>query len=137
MIRPNSPHRYPNGNRVCWDPDGIHSLGSQTPVDPRIGVWDSFPLGIPDSRGSGFIPWDPRLPSDHRLPWIPDYSLGFPGIPDLKIPSQVKYRRIVIYHQYQDLDIQSLKHKIKACGTISSSNSILKIDSIFLMADLY
>jgi hypothetical protein len=114
-------------------------------VDPRIGFWDSFPLGIPDSRGSGFIPWDPRLPLDHRLPWIPDYRLGFPGIPwdsgfENSKSSQVvatMYRRIVIYHQYQDFDNQNSKHKIKACRTISFSNSILKIDSILFMALMY
>ena len=113
------------------NPDWESSHPSKAPVwdsfsGNRVGDW--FP-GIPDS------PSDPRLPS------------GIPPrlIPDSKIPSQVKSshvvarstvqcRRNVIYHQYQDLDNQNSKHKIKACRTISSSNSILKIDSIFLMA---
>ena len=40
-------------------------------------------------------------------------------------------------YQYQEVENQNSKHNIEACGTISSSNSILKIDSIFLMALLY
>ena len=118
-----------SGNRV-WD--SFPTLGSQTPMDPR--------LPTPGSQSG--IPWDPRqTPVDPRL----DCRLGFPGIPDLLIsrdswdskkPSSGS-RRIVIYHQYQDLDNQNSKHKIKACRNISSSNSILKIDSIFFMALMY
>jgi hypothetical protein len=113
-------------------------------------VWDLFPV------------WDPRLPiPDSRLGFAGIRSLGFrireflvawAGIPvdapqHVKSSSLLKSSEVVATVElffitylpvtYQDLDNQNSKHKIKACTTISSSNSFLKIDSIFLMALLY
>ena len=102
-------------------------------LDSSLGfiAWDP---GIPDSRG--FRLWDSFPPVGSQTP-VWDSLLGWwdSGF-DNSSWDPCYCCRTVIY-QYQDLDNQTSKHKIKACRTISSSNSILKIDSIFLMADLY
>ena len=118
------------------NPEWESSHPSQTPVwDSFSGnrVWDWFP-GIPDSRGSQTPVWDSPCWFRSRKFRVMSSQVKSSQV---VARSTVHSRRNVIYHQYQDLDNQTSKHKIKACRTISSSNSILKIDSIFLMAFLY
>ena len=102
-------------------------LGSQTLVDPRD------PSGI-HSLGSeyGIHSLGSQTPVDRSQTPVWD-SLGF-GIREFR-----GYSRILLYliYQYQDVENQNSKHKIKDCRTISSSKLILKIDSTFLMALLY
>ena len=126
-------YRYPNHPRLriipFWDSSlgspGI--LGSKTLVDPRD------PSGI-HSLGSeyGIHSLGSQTPVDRSQTPVWD-SLGF------RIREFRGYSRILLYliYQYQDVENQNSKHKIKDCRTISSSKLILKIDSTFLMALLY
>jgi len=118
--------------RDPWDPRDRWSQGSrsQTPTpsrDPRNQTQDRW------LRSQTPTPRDPRNQTPN-LPAKPrDRRNRIPG-------SLFWYFTILrrnLEYKYRNYDNQNSKHNIEACGTISSSNSIVKIDSIFLMALLY
>ena len=123
---------------ALWYP--IPPNGYRYPNHPRLQIipWDLSMYGIDSLLGSQ-IPWTSWIPDSLLAVWdsLGYWIRGYSSRILLFTSSQVKSSSGATRPQYQDVDNQNSKHNMEACGTISSSNSIVKIDSIFLMALLY